>query len=102
MGFKSVAHYLIQTRRAQTNVEKVPDNSDQVSAKRSLSCPAPELPSEESPEVNDNQLVTSKPHTGEDGFNSENKEYNAKQSLLRPTLMSMSNRDFRSRIVGTR
>ncbi|XP_039035648.1 cell division cycle-associated protein 7-like [Hibiscus syriacus] len=77
MGFKSVAHYLIQTQRAQTNMEKVPDDTDQVSPKRSLSCLAQELPSEESPEVDDNQLVTSKPHTGEDGFNSENKEYNA-------------------------
>ncbi|GMI76922.1 hypothetical protein HRI_001361600 [Hibiscus trionum] len=77
MGYKSVAHYLIQTRRAQTNIEKSPDNTDRASAKRSLSFPAPELPSEESPEDDDNQLVTSNPQSGEDGLNSEKKEYNA-------------------------
>ncbi|XWS41972.1 hypothetical protein CRYUN_Cryun17cG0128200 [Craigia yunnanensis] len=73
MGFKSVAHYLIQTRRVQTTIEKNPDNIDQVSAKRSLSFPAPELPSEESSEVDTNQ----KPQSGEDGLNSERKENNA-------------------------
>ncbi|KAL4352432.1 hypothetical protein GQ457_06G040090 [Hibiscus cannabinus] len=79
LGFKSVAHYLFQTRRAQTNTEKSPDNTDRASAKRSLSFPAPELPSEESPEADDNQLVTSKPQTGEDGLNSEKKENNEKE-----------------------
>ncbi|MBA0803113.1 hypothetical protein Gohar_013361 [Gossypium harknessii] len=77
MGFKSVAHYLIQTRCVQTNVEKNPDKTDQVSAKRSLSFPAPELPSEESPAVDNNQLVTSKPQSGEDGLSSEKKEQEA-------------------------
>lgn len=77
MGFKSVAHYLIQTRRVQTNVEKNPDNTDQISAKRSLSFPAPELPSEESPAVDNNQLVTSKPQSGGDGLSSEKKEQEA-------------------------
>ncbi|KAG4175498.1 hypothetical protein ERO13_A11G189000v2 [Gossypium hirsutum] len=77
MGFKSVAHYLIQTRHVQTNVEKNSDNTDQVSAKRSLSFPAPELPSEESPAVDNNQLVTSKPQSGEDGLSSEKKEQQA-------------------------
>ena len=36
MGFKSVAHYLIQTRRLQTNLDKNADVTKQVSAKRSL------------------------------------------------------------------
>ncbi|XP_022773969.1 uncharacterized protein LOC111316220 [Durio zibethinus] len=73
MGFKSVAHYLIQTRRVQTNIEKNPENIDEVSAKRSLSFPALELPSEESSEVDNNR----KPQSGEDGLNCEKKENNA-------------------------
>ena len=36
LGFKSVAHYLIQTRRLQTNLDKNADVTKQVSAKRSL------------------------------------------------------------------
>ncbi|XVF61904.1 hypothetical protein PTKIN_Ptkin08bG0172100 [Pterospermum kingtungense] len=73
MGFKSVAHYLIQTRRVKTNVEKKPDNVDQVFAKRSLSFPASDLPSEESSEDDKNQM----PQSGDDGLNSEKKEKNA-------------------------
>ncbi|XVE87211.1 hypothetical protein DITRI_Ditri18aG0098000 [Diplodiscus trichospermus] len=73
MGFKSVAHYLIQTRRVQTNIAKNADNVDQVSAKRSLSFPARELPSEESSEVDNDR----KPQSGEDGLNGEKKENNA-------------------------
>ncbi|GMI66003.1 hypothetical protein HRI_000269600 [Hibiscus trionum] len=76
-GFKSVAHDLIKSRRLHTDMEKNPDNTDQVSAKRSLSFPSPALPSEDSREMDDNHLVTSKPQTGEDSFNSKRKEYNA-------------------------
>lgn len=36
LGYKSVAHYLIQTRRAQTNTENKSDAKTPVSAKRSL------------------------------------------------------------------
>lgn len=77
MGFKSVAHYLIQTRRVQTNAEKKPDNVDKVFAKRSLSFPAPELPAEESSEDDNNQ----KPQSGDDGLNSEKKENNTEINL---------------------
>ncbi|KAK8685862.1 hypothetical protein V6N13_124895 [Hibiscus sabdariffa] len=65
------------TLGAHTDMEKNLDNTDQASAKRSLSFPTPELRPEDSGEVHDNQLVTSEPQTGEDGFNSERKEYNA-------------------------
>ncbi|KAE8655133.1 Ankyrin repeat-containing protein isoform 1 [Hibiscus syriacus] len=71
LGFKSVAHYLIKTRCVQTNIGNDPDNTDQVSAKRSLFFPVPELPSEV------DELVTPKSQTGEDGLTSERKEYNA-------------------------
>ncbi|OMO56772.1 hypothetical protein CCACVL1_26283 [Corchorus capsularis] len=74
MGFKSVAHYLIQTQRVQTNIEKNPDSINQVSAKRSLSFPALELPSQGSSDVDDSQPVISKSLSGEDGLNIEKKE----------------------------
>lgn len=52
MGFRSVAHYLIQTRRSKTNVEK--DEKDQ-SCNESLPFPDMSLQTEskESPKVND-------------------------------------------------
>ncbi|RVW57629.1 hypothetical protein CK203_095990 [Vitis vinifera] len=52
LGFRSVAHYLIQTRRSQTNIEK--DQGSQ----RSLPFPDMSLPpeSKESPEVNDDHI----------------------------------------------
>ncbi|GLU13637.1 hypothetical protein SLE2022_302620 [Rubroshorea leprosula] len=74
MGFKSVAHYLIQTRQAQTNVEKNPENRDPVSAKRSLSFPDAEAHPEEPYRDDSNHLGISKPQSEErdhDGFNSE-------------------------------
>lgn len=75
LGYKSVAHYLIQTRRAQTTLEKSPDTVNQASAKRSLSFPRTEAFSKDSPEVNENQQVTLKPQSeeGKDGddFNIE-------------------------------
>ncbi|OMP02137.1 hypothetical protein COLO4_11321 [Corchorus olitorius] len=90
MGFKSVAHYLIQTRRVQASVEKNPESIDQVSAKRSLSFPALEQPSEESSDADDSQPVIPKSQSGEDGLSiekKENKEYlepnpTARKSLL--------------------
>ncbi|XWS45333.1 hypothetical protein CRYUN_Cryun15aG0127400 [Craigia yunnanensis] len=104
MGFKSVAHYLIQTRRVQTNIAKNPDSIDQVSAKRSLSFPALELPSEESSQVDYNQPITSKPQSGEDGLNCEKKENNAypepnpiiihQNSARKPLLFSKSKPEF--------
>ncbi|KAL4362756.1 hypothetical protein GQ457_04G018210 [Hibiscus cannabinus] len=65
------------TRCAHTDMENNLDNTDQVSAKRSLSFPAPELRAEDSGEVHDNQLVISEPQTEEDGFDSERYEHNA-------------------------
>ncbi|OVA10527.1 Zinc-finger domain of monoamine-oxidase A repressor R1 [Macleaya cordata] len=49
LGFKSVAHYLIQTRRSQTNLEENQGTEDPVSAKRSL----PFADSEESSQQNE-------------------------------------------------
>ncbi|XP_052197941.1 uncharacterized protein LOC127804891 [Diospyros lotus] len=47
LGFKSVAHYLIQTRRSQTDPDKTPGTNIPVSAKRSLAFSDMEPPSEE-------------------------------------------------------
>ncbi|EOX91280.1 hypothetical protein QUC31_003041 [Theobroma cacao] len=104
MGFKSVAHYLIQTRRVQTNNEKNPDTIDQVSAKRSLSFPALELPSKGSSDVNNNQPEISNPQSGEDGLNCEKKDNNAypepnptiihQNSARKPLLFSNSEAEF--------
>ncbi|XP_021905125.1 uncharacterized protein LOC110820058 [Carica papaya] len=55
LGFRSVAHYLIQTGRLQTNLEKNQDTTNQV--KRSLSFSAIEGPLD----VNDNPHKTSGP-----------------------------------------
>ncbi|XP_030973457.1 uncharacterized protein LOC115993651 [Quercus lobata] len=51
LGFKSVAHYLIQTRRLQTNLDKNADVTKQVSAKRSLPFSDVEVESEGSLKV---------------------------------------------------
>lgn len=70
MGYKSVAHYLIQTRRhSDIDVEKNADASNPVSAKRSLPF---------SDEVNENKLESLKPlaETESDGD-----EVAAKRSL---------------------
>ncbi|KAF5752930.1 hypothetical protein HS088_TW01G00848 [Tripterygium wilfordii] len=56
LGFKSVAHYLIQTQRSQNNVEKDSGSLNQVSAKRSLPFSDMETLSTESPAVNNDQL----------------------------------------------
>ncbi|GAU47354.1 hypothetical protein TSUD_190200, partial [Trifolium subterraneum] len=54
LGYKSVAHYLIQTRRADTDVEKHDDASNPVSAKRSL--PFSDADDNKSHEINENKL----------------------------------------------
>ncbi|RDY10993.1 Cell division cycle-associated 7-like protein, partial [Mucuna pruriens] len=64
LGYKSVAHYLIETRRAETNVEKNADASNPVSAKRSL--PFSDVDSK-SLEVSENDLGSLKPLTETEG-----------------------------------
>lgn len=66
LGFKSVAHYLIQTQRAQTTLEKIPDTVNQASAKRSLSFSDREALSKDSSQVNENEPVKIKPQDTED------------------------------------
>lgn len=66
LGFKSVAHYLIQTQRAQTTSEKIPDTVNQASAKRSLSFSDREALSKDSSQVNENEPVKIKPQDTED------------------------------------
>ncbi|KAK9284201.1 hypothetical protein L1049_023370 [Liquidambar formosana] len=63
LGFKSVAHYLIQTRRSQANLEENAGTKTPVSAKRSLPFSDTEAPSDrtESVEGNDDQLGLLKP-----------------------------------------
>lgn len=63
LGFKSVAHYLVQTRRAQTTLENFPDTVNQASAKRSLSFSDREALLKDSPQVNENELVKIKPQS---------------------------------------
>lgn len=63
LGFKSVAHYLIQTRRAQTTLENIPDTVNQASAKRSLSFSDREALLKDSPQINENELVKIKPQS---------------------------------------
>ncbi|CAJ1929808.1 unnamed protein product [Sphenostylis stenocarpa] len=58
LGYKSVAHYLIQTRRAEMDVEKNADASNSVSAKRSL--PFSDVDNK-SLEFNENHLGSLKP-----------------------------------------
>ncbi|KAI9165845.1 hypothetical protein LWI28_021580 [Acer negundo] len=56
LGFKSVAHYLIETHRLQTNLEKNPDSVNQASSvKRSLSFKGMEALLEESSKVDKDQ-----------------------------------------------
>ncbi|KAK7406602.1 hypothetical protein VNO78_08231 [Psophocarpus tetragonolobus] len=58
LGYKSVAHYLIQTRRSEIDMEKNADASNPVSAKRSL--PFSDMDNK-SLEVNENHLESLKP-----------------------------------------
>ncbi|XP_050208476.1 uncharacterized protein LOC126657754 [Mercurialis annua] len=55
LGYKSVAHYLIQTRRSQTTGEVNLPTVNQVSAKRSLPFSDMETPSNMSPHIKDEQ-----------------------------------------------
>ncbi|KAL2348436.1 hypothetical protein Fmac_002436 [Flemingia macrophylla] len=66
LGYKSVAHYLIQTR-CSVDVEKNADASNPVSAKRSL----PFSDVDKSPEVNENHLGSLKPLAENDGDDAE-------------------------------
>ncbi|KAK7307593.1 hypothetical protein VNO77_40795 [Canavalia gladiata] len=75
LGYKSVAHYLIQTRRSDKDGEKNADASNQVSAKRSL--PFSNVDNE-SDEVNENHPGSLKP-LDEKG---NGIEVSAKRSLL--------------------
>lgn len=67
MGYKSVAHYLIQTRRLDAKVEQNADASNPVSAKRSLPFPVEEALSNESLEVTENRVGSLKPPCEGDG-----------------------------------
>ncbi|MCH84202.1 zinc-finger of monoamine-oxidase A repressor R1, partial [Trifolium medium] len=60
LGYKSVAHYLIQTRRVNTDVEKNDDASNPVSAKRSLPF-SDDANDDKSHEVNENKLGSMQP-----------------------------------------
>ncbi|TKY70528.1 Cell division cycle-associated 7 protein [Spatholobus suberectus] len=76
LGYKSVAHYLIQTRRSEIDVEKNADASNPVSAKRSL--PFSDVDNK-SLEVNDNHLGSLKPLAETEG---DGAEVSAKRLLL--------------------
>lgn len=67
MGYKSVAHYLIQTRRSEIDEKKNADASDPVSAKRSL----PFSDVDKSLEVNENHLESLKPLAESEGDDAE-------------------------------
>lgn len=63
MGFKSVAHFLIQTKRPVPNSNSGPDTTDLASAKRSLSFTGFEVnPAGGSLKVNDELLETTEHH----------------------------------------
>lgn len=59
MGFKSVAHFLIQTKRSQPSSKENP--TDLASAKRSLSFTDFEVNPDDPPKVNDDLLETMEP-----------------------------------------
>ncbi|KAG4993465.1 hypothetical protein JHK86_030292 [Glycine max] len=67
LGYKSVAHYLIQTRRSEIDVKKNADASNPVSAKRSL----PFSDVDKSLEVNENHLESLKPLAESEGDDAE-------------------------------
>ncbi|XP_028763982.1 cell division cycle-associated protein 7 [Neltuma alba] len=78
LGYKSVAHFLIQTRRGGANVEKDADDSVPVSAEKSPPVSDVGGLSNESLEVNENSCVGSlKPQSEDDGG-----QVSAKRSLL--------------------
>lgn len=75
MGFKSVAHFLIQTKRSKPS--SVQNPTDLASAKRSLSFTNFEVNPAGSPKVNDNLLETMEHHAVDE---SENEKQNIPQS----------------------
>ncbi|XP_022971704.1 cell division cycle-associated protein 7-like [Cucurbita maxima] len=75
MGFKSVAHFLIQTKRSKPS--SVQNPTDLASAKRSLSFTNFEVNPAGSPKVNDNLLETMEHHSVDE---SENEKQNILQS----------------------
>ncbi|GAV90053.1 zf-4CXXC_R1 domain-containing protein [Cephalotus follicularis] len=107
MGFKSVAHYLIQTKREKTHSEKDPDIINEVPAKRSLSFQYMEEASQESPQIDDSNVRSLKPQIEENGnedykSEKENKiqaspnavadnQFSAKRSLLFSNIEAQSN-----------
>ncbi|XP_043709586.1 cell division cycle-associated protein 7-like isoform X2 [Telopea speciosissima] len=67
LGYKSVAHYLIQTRRPQTNLEEDPGTEHPVSAKSSLACEDSEGLSQQKPlDYDDGNHECSKPQFEDD------------------------------------
>lgn len=76
MGYKSVAHYLIQTRRSKIDAEKNADASNPVSAKRSL--PFSDVDNK-SLQVNENHMGSLKPLAETEG---DGAEVSAKRSLF--------------------
>ncbi|XP_061341986.1 uncharacterized protein LOC133288277 [Gastrolobium bilobum] len=78
LGYKSVAHYLIQTRRSDIDEEKNADSPNPVSAKRSLTFSDGDV--NEFPEVNENHLGSLKPPIAE--TKSDGDVVSAKKSLV--------------------
>ncbi|EEF40047.1 uncharacterized protein LOC8260559 [Ricinus communis] len=78
LGYKSVAHYLIQTRCSKTTVEGSLPTVNQVSAKRSLPFSNMETPSKRSHQINDEHNGPVMPPT-EDMMHNELKTMKEKQ-----------------------
>lgn len=80
LGYKSVAHYLIETHRAETKPEKNAENTNQVSVKRILPFldldAASEKPSED-------KIESSEPQFENKGSNSSLSAINAQSSVKR-------------------
>lgn len=106
LGFKSVAHYLIQTQRSQKNLGENPETTNQVSAKRSLHFPDVDASCEEILKDHCNDIVMIKPlaeHKRDDELKSEkendtqkssnpdiNNQTSAKRSLSFPDVVQQS------------
>ncbi|CAL9026944.1 unnamed protein product [Prunus brigantina] len=106
LGFKSVAHYLIQTQRSQKNLGENPETTNQVSAKRSLHFPDVDASCEEILKDHCNDIVMIKPlaeHKIDDELKSEkendtqsssnpdiNNQTSAKRSLSFPDVVQQS------------
>lgn len=106
LGFKSVAHYLIQTQRSQKNLGENPETTNQVSAKRSLHFPDVDASCEEILKDHCNDIGMIKPlaeHKIDDELKSEkendtqsssnpdiNNQTSAKRSLSFPDVVQQS------------